>query len=249
MGWATAGDILNDAAVELGLVSGDLADPFASRDANIVQLRRFLRALGRDLARKRAWSHLQKEYSFLTDMGEPSYDMPGDFLRHLDGTQWNRTQAMRMIGPATARGWQFLQATEASSVLYSMFRTKANKLVIHPPPAGALHLALEYISSSWVQPADEEAPTADSPSAADDVLHFDARLLVTGAKLYFLRAKGFDTTAAQRDYDAAYSQAAGADEPGAVLSLGRKGGEDQHTGPGVPDGGFGADGSFIGGLW
>lgn len=68
MGFATAGTIITDAALELGLVASQFpgGDPYASTDQNIIQLCAFLKSVGRKLVDARNWTHLRKEYTFTT---------------------------------------------------------------------------------------------------------------------------------------------------------------------------------------
>lgn len=66
MAWLTAGEILNDAAVELGLVATRYDDPFNATDQAVVQLCQFLKTGGRELVDEHNWSHLRGEYVFTT---------------------------------------------------------------------------------------------------------------------------------------------------------------------------------------
>ncbi len=219
MAWDTADNILNDAAVELGLYSVDLADPFGSLDANVILLRRLLKGLGQDMARDYAWTHLQKEATLTTAASTASYALPSDFGRVIDQTHWNRTQQMPLAGPANAQQWQFLKAVSASGVLYKIFRTYGDLVYIYPTPTATESIRYEYVSRYWVKPSGQASPTTEAPTAATDALWLDRRLLVAGVKLYFRRARGFDTTAEQTEFDAAVRRAQGGDGAAPVLSL------------------------------
>lgn len=242
MAFDSAANILNDAAVELGLISTDVADPYASTDANIIQLRRLLKGVGQDLARDHQWSHLQKEHTFTTSNNIFGYALPDDFLRLIDQTQYNRTRQERLDGPLSAQGWQYLKALTASGTVEFWFRVKGLEFFLHPTPSASFTMALEYVSSWWVRPADEVTPSLDSPTQASNLLCFDRRLLVCGVKLAFQRAKGFDTTAAQADFDEALARARGGDGAAPVLSLNARGVLAQRlVGPGnLPDTGYGS---------
>lgn len=242
MAFDSAANILNDAAVELGLISTDVADPYASTDANIIQLRRLLKGVGQDLARDHQWSHLQKEHTFTTVNGTSEYDLPEDFHRLIDQTQYNRTRQERLDGPLSAQGWQYLQALTAAGTVEFWFRVKGLKFILYPTPTTAFDMALEYISTWWVQPNDEVIPVTETPFQATNLLCFDRRLLVCGVKLAFQRAKGFDSTAAQADFDEALARARGGDGAAPVLSLNARGVLAQRlVGPGnLPDTGYGS---------
>lgn len=219
MAWDSAANIINDAAVELGLIATDIADPYDSTDTNVAQLRRMLKGLGQDLLRDYPWTHLQKTHIFETVAGIDSYDLPDDFARVLDQTQWNRTQQLPLVGPSAAQGWQYLKAVNAAGTAHRIFRIVGDQLLLHPVPTGEETVAYEYISRFWVQHLDDVAPTDEALLDGEDVLHFDRRMLVCGLKLAFQRAKGFDYSAAQADFQEALSRARGADGAAPVLNL------------------------------
>jgi len=328
MAWDTAASIINDAAVELGLISADIAAPYSSANRNIIQLCRLLKGVGQDLVKLRAWTHLQKEHTFLFVSGTADYNMLADFARWIDETAWNRSNRLPLGGPVNAKDWQLLKAVTASGVLYNIFRTVAGVIRVYPTPTTTDSVAFEYISNRWVEPvavkasldlattgdaslntvirastagvagnlitvsltgdlvagtvsidvsgttavairyfagtatiADLESAIgslagaddiievatagtpatvlgagaafaatlltgglhtsgvadAEAPTIGTDTLHFDRRLLVAGAKLYFLRQKGFDTTVAEQEWGRQLSLAGGAD--GAVRAI------------------------------
>lgn len=64
MAYDNAGNIISDAAAELGL--GTVADAYGSIDANVIQLRGLLKSAGQKLITERDWTHLTKEFSFVT---------------------------------------------------------------------------------------------------------------------------------------------------------------------------------------
>jgi hypothetical protein len=241
LGYDNAANIINDAAVELGLYATDVADPFASTDANVVQLCRLLKSVGQDLARDYQWTHLQTEYLFNTSIGLGVYDLPDAFLRLVDQTSYNRTRQERLDGPLSAQGWQYLQALSASGTVEFWFRVTGSAFRLYPTPTAVFSMALEYISRFWVQHLDDIEPTDDRLNDGEDVLWFDRRVLVCGVKLAFQRAKGFDTTATKADFDEALARARGGDGAAPVLSLNARGVLAQRlVGPGnLPDTGFG----------
>lgn len=242
MAWDNAANIINDAAVELGLISTDIPEPWESTDANIVQLCRLLKSVGQDLLRDYAWTHLQKTYAFETTGGIEAYDLPDDFARVLDQTQWNRTQQMPLLGPVAAQGWQYLKAVNTVGAGYRLFRIVGDQFLLNPIPTGEDQVAYEYVSRYWVRHLDDVEPTDEALLDGEDTLYFDRRLLVCGVKLAFQRAKGFDATAAKADFDEALARARGADGAAPVLSLNGRGAlGERFVGPrNLPDTGFGS---------
>jgi hypothetical protein len=242
LSYDTAANILNDAAVELGLYATDLADPYESTDANVIQLRRLLKGLGQDLARDHQWSHLQAEYTFNTSIGVYGYALPDGFLRLIDQTQYNRTRQERLDGPLSAQGWQYLKALSAAGTVEFWFRVKGAEIHLYPTPTANFSMAMEYVSGLWVAAPDDVNPSMDAPTVGTHILWFDRRLLVCGLKLAFQRAKGFDSTAAQSDFNEALARALGGDGAAPVLGLNSRGVLAQRlVGPGnLPDTGYGS---------
>lgn len=351
MAWDTAANIINDAAVELGLISADIAAPYSSANRNIIQLCRLLKGVGQDLVKLRAWTHLQKEHTFSFVSSQADYSPPTDFGRVIDQTFWNRSNRLPLGGPVDARHWQLLKAVTASGVLYNIFRTVAGVVRVYPTPTTTDSIAFEYISTYWVEPvvvkasldlvnlfgvigadpsivvqavtggpagnsitiaainddpagvtitrvvnaftihykasfstltaisnaiaalagADKliELKTASTglttfdggtdpainlagglgtvgaawtqvPTIGTDTLYFDRRLLVAGAKLYFLRQKGFDTTAAEQEWGRQLSLAGGADGAARAIRLCPVGGSGFIGSGNLPETGYGS---------
>src|ERR1700742_2872640 len=64
MAYVTAGEIIADVALELGL--GVVSDPYGSQNAQIQQLCGLLKSGGRKLVFERDWTYLVAEYVFVT---------------------------------------------------------------------------------------------------------------------------------------------------------------------------------------
>lgn len=219
MSFTTAANILNDCAVELGLLTSDLADPYTSTDANMVMLRRLLKSAGRDLARSFAWSHLHVTHTFSTSASVALYGAPAGFLRIVDQTEWNRTTQLPLGGPVSPQGWQLFKAQAAGGVVDLYFRMRGNVVEVHPVPTSVMDCAYEYITGYWVAADDGLEPVADEPTASSDYCLFDSHLLTRKVMLMWLQRRGFDSTAAQDAYDTAYAMATGSDGAAPVLSL------------------------------
>jgi hypothetical protein len=208
----TAANIINDVLLELGLASAPEAEPFTSTDPNVVAMCALLKALGRELVRRRHWTQLQKTHTFSTVGGVDGYDLPDDYAAMAPQTHWNRSTSQPLGGPAGPREWQVLKSsTGASSITYT-FRVKENYLYLHPVPSGTTTVAYEYRSAWWVETASDEAgPSTDTPSAGTDTLWFDGHLLSRGLKWKWRLAKRMEATAELNEYMEALAQAEGLD--------------------------------------
>lgn len=216
----TAGSVINAAAVELGLTED--VDPYASSDANFVQLRRLLTKLGRGLWRERQWTQLTQEHTFATVSGTASYPLPDGFGYLINQSEWDRTNQRPLGGPLTSQQWQYLKGSLAAGISWVLhFRLRQMQLQLYPDTAipDAHTIAFEYVSRFWVQPSAETQPTQDAPILSSDIIWFDPELVVAGLKLYFLKAKGFPAQDAQTEYDRILQLVMGDDSPAPVLHL------------------------------
>lgn len=219
MGFDTAANVISDALLELGLASAPLADPYASTDLNVISMCAHLKALGRELVRRRHWSQLQSTHTFSTIGGVDAYDLPADYVGMAPQTHWNRSTAQPLGGPVGPREWQTLKSgTGASSITYT-FRVKENYLYLHPVPSGTSSVAYEYRSSYWVAEDSSTEPYTDAPSASTEVLWFDGHLLSRGLKWKWRTAKRMEATAELNEYLEALAQAEGLDGASPEIDL------------------------------
>lgn len=198
----TVANIVSDAAVELGL--GSVSNVFTSTDPNVVQLRGLLRSEGRQLVLDNDWIKVKLEHTFTTT-NKSSYDLPADFSRMVGQSGWNRT-SQRPLAPVTPQQWQRLKARDSSTVFAALFRPGATTLELWPqPPTPGETVAFEYLSRYWLSTSSTTDPSKDAPTANADVVHIDGLLMTRALKFAFLRAKGFDSTAAQADFELTFA--------------------------------------------
>lgn len=219
MPFDTAGAIINDAAEHLGLQR--VPDPYGSTDPNFIQLRVMLKSLGRDLCRLRTWVDLRKEYTFTTTGGVSEYATPFDYLSLMGDTPWDRTNRQEVLGPVTPQGWQTVKAAYGVFTQQILYKVQRNTIVLHTgadTPAG-LTIAFEYRSAFWVTPNGQSSPILSEPTAQLDAIWFDSQMMVHGLRMHWARAKGFDSTAAEQDFQAAFNSATGNEMPGRTLRL------------------------------
>jgi len=241
----TAGQIINDALVEVGLSS--VSDPFASSDPNIIQMCTLFKAVGRQLMHIHPWTRLRKEHTFTTVQGTSSYDLPSDFHVMMDQSGWNRTNRLPLGGPLSPQEWQYLKARLVGVVFTVLFRPMAGHIYIYPdnPTPGGYEVAFEYMSDGWVEvPGVPSNTFQDYPSASDDIILLDSLLCSRALKLAWLKAHQFDTTSAEQDYRTVLDYSIGHDSFVPMLSLTRSSmlrGNDPLLGQGnIPITGFGS---------
>jgi hypothetical protein len=215
----TAANVINDALLELGLSAAPIANPFASTDPNVIAMCAHLKALGRELARRRHWSQLQSTHTFSTTGGIDAYDLPDDYVGMANQTHWNRTTSQPLGGPVGPRDWQVLKSSTGASTITYTFRVKENYLYLHPVPSGTSSIAYEYRSGRWVAEDGDTEPYTDAPTVGTDVLWFDGHLLSRGLKWKWRTAKRMEATAELNEYMEALAQAEGLDGAPAEIDL------------------------------
>lgn len=238
---STIADIVSRAGRELGLFSANVSDPFASSDKNVLQLVALANSLGRKLTRKHRWSHLEVSYTFSTADGTAEYDLPGDFLRLVDTSTWNRTQQLPVPNGTSPEQWEQFKAHTAAGVVFKVGRIFASQLYLFPTPTAVETIAFAYRSTLWVTSTPSTFPDNKVLTSASQYPSFDSELFVTGLKLEFRVAKGLDTTEERREFDAMVAAATGGDGAAPVLSMSRdRGTEHLIDASNLPDTGYGA---------
>jgi hypothetical protein len=235
--WDNVDDIVNDAAVELGLTTSRVS-VLASEDAAYVQLLALLVAACRELVRIREWPQLRMTTGFTTAPGNPQYQIPSDVLRIIDNTAWSTQARLPLVGPLSPADWQALLIRPITSAIGPYFRVDGDVMTLLPTPASAYVVTYEYRSRFWTYNSGSDA-YYDYPQDGPDPVLLDAVLVKSALKLKWQQAKGQDTTAAQQDYDRALDNASSIAAPASALVFGRTERYPLLSGWNVPDTGIG----------
>lgn len=166
MAWSTAKEIVNDVAIEVGVIDADLDDPFASEDQAIRQMCRLLKKAGRDVVREREWSHLTRESTFTTIANQKEYDLPADFRAVIPRTAWDRSSRRKLGGPLSPQEWQIAKGWKAGYANIVYWRPANGKLwLLEDNLAADLTIAFEYRTNWWASDPSGTAPTKEAPVA------------------------------------------------------------------------------------
>lgn len=242
--WDTAGNIIRDAAVELGLLPGSYADdPYSATNDNTLLLVRLLKSLGQELIGEHEWGQLRREWEFLTGTGGNEYALPDGFDRMVNQTAWDLTSQNPLGGPVSAQHRQLIKARSSTGVVLVPFHVTNNALILEPASPDGHTVRYEYVTEFWVAAAGSADTSKAAPTLQTDELWFSRQLLVKGLKFRFLEARGFDTTASGAAYARELNRAIGSSEPSPVLRL--DGGSGHSEEPliserNVPDTGYGS---------
>jgi hypothetical protein len=223
----TAGQIVNDAAIELGLIQTEITDPFGSTDPNISMLCRLITRAGRSLLNSYGWQTLSDSGTFNTVNGQSFYEFavdpfPSAFGRFVDNSLWDTTNKLQLVGPLTWPQVVELQTFSPNAVSRTYFVSTQQGISLTPTPTSVRVIQYGYRKKWWVggtPMSDAKRPTTDRVTSSSQVPWFPSELMSASVKLLFLQANGMDTSAARDLYDEMLSQAQSADAAAPVLDL------------------------------
>ena len=131
-------------------------------------------------------------------LAQTAYDLPFDFERITNRTQWDKTKHWEALGPEDAQQWQWLKSGYISTGPRIRWRILDNQFQVWPPMNTQEYLGWEYKSKGWVRsPA---GVVQNSFTNDNDTTVLDNRIIVLATKLKYFQVKSFDTTALQADY-------------------------------------------------
>jgi hypothetical protein len=222
----TIGQLIDRVAVSVGLSA--TGDAFSNPDPSFVQLRMLANEVGQGLLAECPWQLFERSYRMTTQAGDTGlYPLPDDFAYMIDQTGWQQGvpgAAYPLLGPATNQWWSFLEATRLLNVtIYAWFQVSQGQFQLWPqPPPVGVPIAFDYISRAWV--VDGQSPVdapiyKDNVDTSSDLVLYEPILFVKALKLAFLQARGFDTTKAEDEYQAALDTWSGKDKPAMKLNL------------------------------
>jgi hypothetical protein len=145
-------------------------------------------------------------------IAQTAYDLPFDFERITNRTQWDKSKHWEALGPEDAQQWQWLKSGYISTGPRIRWRILDNQFQIWPVMNTQEYLGWEYKSKGWVRAAD--GTVKNSFTADSDTTVLDDRIIVLSTKMKYWGIKGFDTTVVSQDY-ARYLSVAKAQDKGA----------------------------------
>lgn len=212
-----------------------------STDAVAVQCWALLTELGQELLNDHQWQLKTKTFTIVTDPLVKLYDLPVDFVRFVDNTDWNNTARLPLVGPMTEQQWALLVARQLGGTTFQLqYRLNQDQLELYYSPSTPNTLSLTYISRGWVQDGSDPLLFKDMMEQDSDICLFDPRLIISMLRFRYRRAKGFDTTDLEQEFNDALVNAQNNDSPAQTLNLSYMGRDDGYLGyKNMPDTGYG----------
>lgn len=151
---------------------------------------------------------------------EKSYDLPEDFFRFIDQTQWNASMRFPAVGPVAPQGWMTYLVFPISANFTLTWQVREGKIWFLNPPASPGQLfRYMYYSAATVRDADDVNLYKNVATKNGDVFMLDGLLMTLLTRLKWLEAKGFDSSAAARDFGTAWDSRVGAKKGANILNM------------------------------
>jgi hypothetical protein len=151
---------------------------------------------------------------------ETSFDLPGDFYRFVDQTQWNAAMRFPAVGPVSPQGWMTYMVFPISANFTLTWQMREGKLwFLNAPPVPGQTFRFMYLSRALVQDADDPDLYKNVASKNGDTFQLDGVLMTLLTRVKWLEAKGFDSSAAVRDFLLAFDSRVGAQKGANILNM------------------------------
>jgi hypothetical protein len=176
---------------------------------------------------------------------EKAFALPSDFQTFIDQTQWNASSQLPALGPVSDQAWQQYTVRNWIAQLTFFWQLRGNNelMVLNPPfvtPAEAPLFTFMYTSGATVVDADDPDVHKNVASKNGDTFLLDGLSILLLGRVKFLAARGFDTAAAELDYQRRIEQVIDQSVAAPVLSLARNIGYPYLSIANVPDTGYGS---------
>lgn len=221
---STLSAIVQNVATLVGFPSP--SDPAGDTDPAVQQMVQAVNVAGMDLLAMNDWQELTKTYTITiqsdySGQAEKAFDLPEDYYKFIDQTQWDSTTQFPAIGPISPQMWQQLQIRNLDVTLSFYWQVRDNQLYMLTPPDDAQTLSFFYQSLAWVQDQDDSTLYKNRATKNGDTILLDSNLITQFSRVKWLEMKGLDSAAAMRDFQVAYENRKGNDKGAQVLTMAR----------------------------
>lgn len=201
-------------------------------DAQVTQMLRLLEEEGTDLSQRGPWQGITFEATHTSlaaeDQGALTSIATNGFRHIKNGTLWDRTNKLPILGPLSDAEWQTRKALTTTGPRYH-YRIRGGKWLINPTPTAGYTFAFEYISKNWLLGIDGTTYKQYATLDTDTIL-LPEDLVLMGLRWRWMASKGFDYAELFNTYEMQVKDALGRD--GGKRTLHMDGGS-QDAKPGI----------------
>ncbi len=190
-------------------------------DTQVLQMVRLLEEEGNDLSKRGAWGGITFEATHTTvgteDQGAMTTIAANGFRDIRNGTFWDRTNKLPVMGPLSDQQWATLKGMATTGPRFH-YRLRGGKLLVNPTPTAGYTWVFEYMSKNWILGADGTTYKQYFTLDTDTVL-LPEDLLIMGVRWRWAREKGLAYAELFNTYETQVKDALGRDGGKAVLSM------------------------------
>jgi hypothetical protein len=204
-------------------------DPVGSADPNMVLMRTAANLASLEMLNAYEWSQLTKDGTITVqtlvpplpgESSELAFPLPADFYRFIDQTQWNGSMRFPAVGPVAPQGWMTYRVFPISANFTLTWQMRQRQLwFLNPPPPPGQTFRFMYLSQALVQDADNPDLYKNVATKAGDIFQLDGILMTLCTRMKWLEARGFDSSAAVRDFLLAFDSRIGAEKGANILNM------------------------------
>lgn len=200
-------------------------DPAGSTDPAVQQMGAAVNFALNELLTLHEWQDLTiKTFLAIVADGagqqEKGFNLPADFFRFIDQTQWGDQSMLPAGGPVSNQAWMAYTVQSYVPQLTFYWQMRGDQLwVLNPPFPTPVNFEYMYLSKAQVIDQDNPATFKNIANKNGDTFKLDSYIIMLLGRARYLEWKGFDASAAVRDFLALFNSRAGADKGAPVLSL------------------------------
>lgn len=203
------------------------ADPAGSTDSAVLQMGAAVNNGLLELLTMFDWQDLTVKTSLSVQASTPgeaerAYDLPTDFYKFIDQSQWDSSMQLPAAGPVSNQAWMVYSVRNVGTLLQLTWQLRQDQIVFMNPPTDAVDFDYMYLSRGQVVDADNPTEYKDQATKNGDTFVLDTNLITLLGRAKYLEWKGFDSEAATRDFIIAYNSRVGVNRGSSpILSLSR----------------------------
>jgi hypothetical protein len=204
-------------------------DAAGSEDPNVVLMRAVANMASLEMLNLYEWPTLTKMGSIdvftaappsSSEATETAFDLPQDFYRFIDQTQWNGAMRFPAVGPVAPQGWMTYMVFPISANFTLTWQVREGKIYfLNAPPSPGQQFRFMYLSRALVIDADNSDLFKNVATKNGDKFVLDGILMTLMTRMKWLEAKGFDSSAAVRDFMTAFDSRVGAAKGANILNM------------------------------
>jgi hypothetical protein len=202
-------------------------DPAGSNDPAVIQMGVSVNNALAELLTMYEWQDLTIKTSLnvvgdVAGQKEKGFDLPSDFYRFIDQSQWGGQNQLPALGPVSNQAWmQYIVRNYTPQLTLYWQRRQDQLWVLNPPFPSPVTFEYMYITRGQVIDQDDPAIIKNVATKNGDQFILDSYLITLLGRCKWLEWKGFDSAAATRDFLIAFNSRVGADKGAPVLSISR----------------------------